>query len=288
MTAWKKPATVLAVLVVTLQAAAAGAHAAQTRAEEVRAEREIARLTSALGQVGATTLGPRVVSLNGASIGFDTKTEDRPLEDVVKAVAKECESGVASVALPGAVKPRGDAPGLRDIELQRIVTQTSEGGDVIASLCIFAPEQVASGAQPDATPRVRYTLAHRVDATTTRVTTIANGSSADLAALFPAEGDAPGSDLAGVPRPASGRRTLTAVVGEREHEVRVYESPLGLAEAVQGYDGQMAAAGWATTGHLADARMYRKDGRSVAVSFQATTDGSSVTVAPFDDEREAR
>jgi hypothetical protein len=49
----------------------------------------------------------------------------------------------------------------------------------------------------------------------------------------------------------------------------------------------MAALGYATTGALEDARMYRKDGKSFVASFRGTTGGSTVALMPFaEDHRE--
>jgi hypothetical protein len=114
------------------------------------------------------------------------------------------------------------------------------------------------------------------------VTRVVNGSSMPIEQLWPAEGDAPGSDLSDIPRPKDARRTATIIVGKGEHSVRVYESTLTVDDSVNSYDAQMKTRGFATTGELADARMYRKDGRSFVASFRATTAGSTVALMPFD------
>jgi hypothetical protein len=205
-------------------------------------------------------------------------------------IKEECESGDRDLALGEPMGALADGPPRSQIKLLRMVTQESTDG-ARASLCIFAPDEVdgtsdlASGREP--LPRVRYTLAYRVNDAATSVTTVVSPSTTGLAEMFPAEGDAPGSDLAAIARPERARRTLTALVGTNDHSVRVYESPLSTEAAAQSYDAAMTGLGYATTASLADARMYRRDGRSVAVSFKATTEGCAIAIAPFERGKEA-
>jgi hypothetical protein len=212
------------------------------------------------------------------------KTSERGTLDAVMArIAKECASGTEASAF-GLSKSLDDGTN-KPIELQRVFSQESEGG-VRASLCIFA-HAAGARAPNEELHRVRYTLAHQREDGSIAVTTVVNASSTPLNELFPAEGDAAGSDLEGVARPEQSRRTMTAIVGggtgadPTEHAVRVYESTLALEPAVASYDRQMSALGYVTTGSLEDARMYRKDGRSYVASFRGTTEGSTVALLPF-------
>ena len=269
---------VLSVLLVVGFAVPAAARAAHERQAEIRDQRELTALTSAIDPISSVTPGAgseRRVMLNGAPLFFRKTTEQGTLDDVMARVAKECASGTEASAF-GLSKNLDDGV-TKPIALQRVISQESEGG-ARASLCIFANDE---GASSEELHRVRYTLAHRRDDGSVAVTTVVNASTTPLHELFPAEGDAPGSDLEGVARPEESRRTLTAIVGRGEHAVRVYESPLALGTAVASYDGRMAALGYATTGSLDDARMYRKDGRSYVASFRATTAGSTVALMPF-------
>ncbi len=264
----------VSILLVSAVAVPAAAHAAGEQRAKLRAQREMDAMSSAVGSVNLTAGSERKVTLNGAPLFFRKTTERGTLDAVMSAVAKECASGNEASAF-GLSKSLDDGVN-KPIELQRVFSQESEGG-VRASLCIFANE---GGAANEELHRVRYTLAHQRDDGSIAVTTVVNASSTPLQELFPAEGDAPGSDLEGVARPEQSRRTLTAIVGT-DHAVRVYESSLALEPAVASYDRQMSALGYATTGSLDDARMYRKDGRSFVASFRGTTDGSTVALLPF-------
>jgi hypothetical protein len=269
-------ATVLSVLLVAAVAIPAAAHAAGERRANLRAQREMDALTSVVGSVSLTAGSERRVTLNGAPLFFRKATERGTLDEVMARVAKECASGTEASAF-GLTRNIDDGVS-KPIELERVFSQESEGG-VRASLCIFANE---NGAPNEELHRARYTLAHARDDGSVAVTTVVNASATPLQELFPVEGDAPGSDLEGVARPAQSRRTLTAVVGTGgEYAVRVYESPLDVSSAVTSYDRQMSTLGYATTGTLEDARMYRKDGRSYVASFRGTTGGSTVALLPF-------
>ena len=265
----------LSALLVAGVAVPAAAHAAHERQESLRAEREMQALSSAIEPITLTAGSERRVTLNGAPMFFRKTTEQGSLDEVMARIAKECASGTEASAF-GLSKNLDDGES-KPIALQRVFSQEAEGG-VRASLCIFANEE---GASSEDLRRVRYTLAHQRDDGSVAVTTVVNASSTPLQQLFPAEGDAPGSDLEGVARPEQSRRTMTAVVGRGEHAVRIYESPLAVAPAVASYDMQMHGLGYATTGTLDDARMYRKDGRSYVASFRGTTGGSTVALMPF-------
>ena len=271
-------ARLLSVLLVAAVAVPAAAHAAGERRAHLRAQREMDAMTSVVASVTLTAGSERKVTLNGAPLFFRKTSERGTLDAVMERIAKECASGTEASAF-GLSKNLDDGAN-KPIELQRVFSQESEGG-VRASLCIFA-NATGARAPNEELHRVRYTLAHQREDGSIAVTTVVNASSTPLNELFPAEGDAPGSDLEGVARPEQSRRTMTAIVGgPGEHAVRVYESSLALEPAVASYDRQMSALGYVTTGSLEDARMYRKDGRSYVASFRGTTDGSTVALLPF-------
>lgn len=241
----------------------------------LRTLHEMEEVASTVAPTASSALIERRVTINGATMFFKKNTEHGKLDDVMARVATECASGEESAAF-GLTERASDGKSGKPIRLQKIFAQESDGG-VRASLCIFAKD----GEGPDESHRTRYTLAHDRGDGTVAVTTVVNASSAALQELFPAEGDARGSDFVGIARPERARRTMTAVVGDGEHTVRVYESELSVPESVASYDRQMQALGYATTGSLDDARMFRKDGKSWVASFRGTTGGSTVALAPF-------
>lgn len=263
-------------LVIAGIAVPAAAHSAREQREKQRAQREIDELTQAIAPIAMAAPGARRVTLNGATMYFEKKTAEGSLDEVMARVAKECASGDQNTAF-GLSTDAAEGES-KSLKLDRVHTQESDDGSVRASLCIFAKEGAADSEEAR---RVRYTLAHRRDDGSIALTTVVSACGTPLNEIFPAEGDAPGSDLEGIARPDNARRTLTAIVGKNEHSVRVYESSMAVPQAVTSYDQKMGALGFATTGSLEDARMYRKDGKSFVASFRATTDGSTVALMPF-------
>ena len=62
--------------------------------------------------------------------------------------------------------------------------------------------------------------------------------------MFPASGDAPGSDSSLAARPASARRVLSGVAVDAPYALRVYETSEPAAPALAGFDASMALRGW--------------------------------------------
>lgn len=71
-----------------------------------------------------------------------------------------------------------------------------------------------------------------------------------LATMFPAAGDAPGFDLAGIGRPRHARRIFSALQAGREPTIVVYESSMPLAPLLREYAGQLLSAGFEQLGTL--------------------------------------
>ena len=271
----------VAVLAVALPAAG---HAARERVREKAAQAELETMVEQLTPVATSAAaGQRRVTLNGAPTFFDKRTERGTVAEVMARIGDACASGERDVAF-GDAMPAEDGTS-HPLQLERMAVAESEGG-VHASLCIFAPDKSDPslvGTSREPMHRVRYTLAFDRGDGTVSVTSVVNASETPLATMFPSTGDAPGNDLEGIARPADARRTHTAIVGNGEHSVRIYETNHSVESAVAGYDGAMAALGFTTTGTLTDARMYRKNGRSYVASFQPTVAGGArIALAPFE------
>lgn len=275
--AYARAKQVAGVLLVAGIAIPAAAHAAHERDAQLRAARDLDAMSSMVSQVEIAAGGgsEQRVTVNGAPMVFEKHTEQGSLAEVMGRIAKQCDSGTENAAF-GVTKATDDGTS-KPIKLERVFSQGE--GDVRASLCIFQNDHEGAEAR-DELKRVRYTLAYKRDDGSIGVTTVVNASSTPLQEMFPAEGDAPGNDIPGLPRPEAARRTLTATVGTHQ-TVRVYESTLDMKGSIESYDKAMEILGFATTGTLDDARMYRKDGKSYAASFRGTTGGSTIALVPF-------
>ena len=115
----------------------------------------------------------------------------------------------------------------------------------------------------------------------TRVTTLWTSGSVNLNRMFPAEGDAAGSDSKLVPRPPNARRTFTASAAGQASGVRVYESGEGLQALDVFYETQMKQRGFRVPeGAKQDGTtaFNHPDGQQVFVSTARIDDKSYVTL----------
>lgn len=93
--------------------------------------------------------------------------------------------------------------------------------------------------------------------------------------------DAPGTDSAAVPRPARGRRLLTAEILETTYAVRVYSTPEAPAAVLATYDETMTARGYdrlADDAHPTE-RSYVRGGVVITMVVAKGEHGTSVTIA---------
>jgi hypothetical protein len=117
---------------------------------------------------------------------------------------------------------------------------------------------------------VRYVFAERRKDGTTLVVTMWNQGPLNLSKMFPASGDADGTDSRVLPRPPEGRRTLVAAAEGMPFALRAYESGKSRTDLQAFYDQWMKTEGWrvaakaereATTAYL------RKDGYQVFLTL---------------------
>jgi len=100
----------------------------------------------------------------------------------------------------------------------------------------------------------------------------------------PDQGDAPGSDPAGLPRPVQSRRIFGAALETAPFGAHVYRSSASPDEVRDRFDDDMAKVGWLPLGWGDDAidpgknRIYMKDGLQVALSTQVDEEGTLVSV----------
>jgi hypothetical protein len=103
----------------------------------------------------------------------------------------------------------------------------------------------------------------------------------DLDEMFPAAGDAPGLDLADVPRPHEGRRMLSAEIEGSKYRIRAYQVRQGQEEILSRYDREMTRRGWrpalpdpALT-EVSHTRAYSKNGVDLFITMGGSSDMSS-------------
>jgi hypothetical protein len=116
----------------------------------------------------------------------------------------------------------------------------------------------------------RYVFAERRKDGKTKVVVMRNEGSLNVSRMFPATGDADGSDSSVLPRPPDARRTLSASAEGMPYALRTYDSGKSRAELQAFYAAWMKAGGWREAAKVegGEATAYfRQDGYQVFLTF---------------------
>ncbi len=190
--------------------------------------------------------GPRVVEINGARVRVSSVLTDAPLERVIDGAYASCLEAPRDAAALAAPRD-AEAPSWLDP-----VTRWQEDGEGFVG-CLgaragsdrwevfarsFDLEDVGGfryayareGRGPDGRPR-------------TRVIAVRSEGPFALEAMFPREGDAPGFDLDGVPRPDGARRVLSVREPDVGRALTVHRAPPGRS-LIAGSRAGLERAGW--------------------------------------------
>jgi hypothetical protein len=106
-----------------------------------------------------------------------------------------------------------------------------------------------------------------------------------IGALFPASGDAPGSDLPGVPRPIAATRELSVLAPGRSFALRLYGSTRPPQEVLAFYARALPEQGWeplptrlpeGRLGNGAAMHAFTREGRAVAIGTSSAADGKTI------------
>lgn len=190
-----------------------------------RVDESFLELGSGLAQLDRAVphQGPRIVELNGARLHFASSSSDEKVEDVIERSQKDC-GPQQDKALKGEAGGRG-------------------------FVACFVPTPGADGPEVGevrevAAPTYRYVYAQRGSEKTVVITVQADGA-VELQKLFPEEGDAPGADAPGVPRPPGARRTLTAREEGSAQQMTLYVTKeKNPAELEAWYRARLPDHGW--------------------------------------------
>ncbi|HSO33014.1 MAG TPA: hypothetical protein VLT33_10860 [Labilithrix sp.] len=112
----------------------------------------------------------------------------------------------------------------------------------------------------------------------THVVTFWSDGPLNLKTMFPASGDAPGTDSAIAPRPAGSRRTLSASVEGYPASVRIYESLAERGAIERMYDEALRAKGFAKVDGRDGAAYLRDDNAEIILSFVRSEQRTTVTI----------
>jgi hypothetical protein len=128
---------------------------------------------------------------------------------------------------------------------------------------------------------VRYVTAERIPDGRTRVMLLWTDAELSISKMFPATGDAAGSDSTVLPRPPNARRTLSATADGMSYGLRSYESRDGRDSVGAFYDRWMSQNGWKASARdqpSGSASYLHRDGRQAFVTVSAARGRTYVTV----------
>jgi hypothetical protein len=243
-------------------------------------------------------VGPRSrVRVNGEAVNVASAMTDSTVTEVMDRFEAECREHAGGLAeelanLPDTV--RANAPPaleggagigvLRNEERGRgvVACLARDGHGGTADLARAFGDFMASG-DLSKLGKLRYVVAERArGATRTHVVTAWTDEPLHVAAMFPREGDAPGSDADHAPRPDGARRLLAASVDGAPFSVRVYDAPGAETAVLALYDREMPARGWEPIAGVAreapHARAYVRDGVDLMVTTDTDGDRTIVSV----------
>lgn len=246
------------------------------------------------------TGGAYVVHVNGAELHWASARTEQSVAAVLDRYEEHCRRhpsslGAALADIPGVLEDR--VPGqASDPARAGIFRDAVDGRGMVA--CFVrddasgdvdevrrALEALARTGDLASLGRFRYVFAEESPRGGTRVVTLWAEGSLDVGRMFPAEGDAPGTDSSLVPRPGGSRRTLSASVAGFPAAVRIYESEAAPAELVANTGRALRAAGFepassseAAGGRNAKAAWVRRDGAEVLLTASARGSRSVLSV----------
>jgi len=100
--------------------------------------------------------------------------------------------------------------------------------------------------------------------------------------IFPAGGEAAGSDPVGVPRPPDSTRFLSAEIDGAPYGVRLYETEHKADEVLSFYDRRLTAEGWTPTPEVTrvsnEARAFSRDGAELMVFAEPGPNKTAVSL----------
>lgn len=219
-----------------------------------------------LQQIGPTLVGPpEVLSINGQRMSLASKLTPLSVEQVLARFEQHCREHSGDLAreiatMPAAERALGQLPPeLRDPSKWLTSRQVSQDGKAGQLACIARKD--SGGGMQGLVDRIvkftdsgdlaeigdaRYVVARKDEASgQTHVLAMWTEGSFNIPAMFPDEGDAPGSDSTAAPRPPASRRVLSADISNKSYGIRMYDTQQTHEQVQAFYAEMMKARGFA-------------------------------------------
>lgn len=168
--------------------------------------------------------------LNGAELFLQSGTVNAPLERVLDEAHSAC--AVQGVAAPERLRQLLSLDGVVDERNSREGTVACFEGEGVFDFAVLSTrlQQAAKSGRLGSLGRLRLVHARRESEERTAVLSVWSEGELDVPDMFPARGDAPGSDDPELPRPPAARRGLSAIHDQVALPLVAYRSELTLDE----------------------------------------------------------
>lgn len=270
--------SVLSAVAFTAGASAVVVHVVGKHQRARDARETIAKLQAGLDALRPNGYAELHATVNGVQSHVAFSSLPQGVAAAASAVADSCGNDAETGS--GSVQWTGDTPPRPRFVRETVHRDEAADGSAVSVMCIFRSAETGERFE-------RFTFV-RGDAKASSLTSVTRQSAADLAQAFPIEGDAPGDDLVGVPRPESSRRVISATVAETGHAVRIYEvARKGTPdEAIrarrEAFDRQMRGAGYepsaAVAQALPDTQLYVRGKERIVVAFEPSGDVTRIVI----------
>ena len=269
-------------------------HAAIGR-ESLRIGDELLSLDGASSR--ATTDAYRL-EVNGQRLHVSSASSSLAFTAVLDRFEAECTGASNAIAaefsfFPQSLRasppiPEAGAPGIATLRSQSedrgAVFCFAQTGPTSASDALRKVGEFATTGDIGRIGNARYIVARRTEGGSHAVAAWADGELI-AAKMFPQEGDAPGGDLADVPRPSGGRRVLTAFEEGAPLAVRVYETSIDEARVLADYDRDWPGQSWTRVPLSKPSeratRLFSRGGEDLLLTVERVDDKTFVSIVSY-------
>lgn len=239
---------------------------------------------------------PRDLFINGLELKVVAVSTPLTVKDALDRFQSTCHA-VGNIDVPAALKQKlqdnpavANAPSAEDSVPAGVIRQDAERDGFLACIDIGDStdaegllsrlEEFSKTKNLRSLGQLRYALARRESKTTNLLLMWTEGDS-KLGEMFPAQGDAPGSDMRDVPRPKGSRRLISAFEQGMPFGIATYElNGSELASATRDYQAQLIASGWRAQSLKKGGILAERAGRKLVVQLREGRDGKvAVTIS---------
>ncbi len=253
-----------------------------------------------LAKLEDLTGGASIVRINGAELHRASALTAQSTHEVLDRYESYCRDNPGALAtamrdIPTAMVDRAFLPKVDPIRASVVRDESGDRGMVVC----FASDPATGGEPARSLAERLQALAETGDLSKlghfryvfaeknasgrpgSHVVTFWSDGELNLDKMFPARGDAPGTDSSLVPRPVGARRTLSASVDGSPAAVRIFDSPGKRAVSERAFDESLKAKGFvnvALPASPASVAYLRADSAQVFLSFVESESRTTVTM----------